>query len=108
MVKMKANPDDLVYLTDTRKWLGGLKSVHSVFGEPHNENGIVYVTKDHIEQGQFVVQKLLLAEKEMQKEFKNLIQVIFRFKLLFSLTQIVDFIEKVTIINFNCNHYSSL
>ncbi|MBK9099127.1 MAG: sodium:solute symporter family protein [bacterium] len=65
MVKMKANPGDLVYLTDARKWLGGLKSVHSVFGEPHNENGTVYVTQDHIEQGQFVDKKLLLAEKEM-------------------------------------------
>jgi SSS family solute:Na+ symporter len=65
MVKMKANPGDLVYLTDARKWFGGLKSIHSVFGEPHYENGIVYVTKEHIEQGQFVDKKLLLAEKEM-------------------------------------------
>ncbi len=65
MVKMKANPGDLVYLTDARKWFGGLKSIHSVFGEPHNENGIVYVIKDHIEQGQFVKDKVLIAEKEM-------------------------------------------
>jgi SSS family solute:Na+ symporter len=65
MVKMKANPGDLVYLTDARKWFGGLKSIHSVFGEPHNENGIVYVTKDHFEQGQFVKNKVLIAEKEM-------------------------------------------
>jgi SSS family solute:Na+ symporter len=65
MVKMKANPGDLVYLTDARKWFGGLKSIHSVFGEPHNENGIVYVIKDHIEQGQFVKDKALIAEKEM-------------------------------------------
>ncbi len=65
MAKMKANQGDLVYLTDSRKWLGGLKSIHSVFGEPHNEDGIVYVTKDHIDQGQFVKEKFLLAEKEM-------------------------------------------
>jgi len=50
MAKMKANIGDLVYLTDNRKFFGGLKSIHSVFGEPHNEDGIVYVTEDHIEQ----------------------------------------------------------
>lgn len=65
MAKMKANPADLVYLTDSRKWLGGLKSIHSVFGEPHKEDGIVYVTKEHLEQGQFVKGKILSAEKEM-------------------------------------------
>ena len=65
MAKMKANIGDLVYLTDKRKWLGGLKSIHSVYGETHNEDGIVYVNKDHIDQGQFAKNKLLLAEKEM-------------------------------------------
>ncbi len=65
MAKMKANIGDLVYLCDKRKWLGGLKSIHSVFGDTHSEDGIVYVTKDQIDQGQFVKNKLLLAEKEM-------------------------------------------
>ena len=65
MVKMKANVGDLVYLSDARKWLGGLKSIHSTYGEPHNEDGIVYVTEEHLKQGQFVKDKLLLAEKEM-------------------------------------------
>ena len=65
MVKMKANVGDLVYLFDARKWLGGLKSIHSAYGEPHNEDGIVYVTEEHLKEGQFVKDKLLLAEKEM-------------------------------------------
>ena len=65
MVKMKANVGDLVYLSDARKWLGGLKSIHSAYGEPHNEDGIVYVTEEHLKEGQFVKDKLLLAEKEM-------------------------------------------
>ena len=65
MAKMKANVGDLVYLSDKRKWLGGLKSVHSVFGKAHNDSGIVYVTEDHINQAQFVTSKILLAEKEM-------------------------------------------
>jgi len=65
MKRMEADPGDLVYLTDARNWMGGLKSVHSVFGEPHDEDGIVYVTRENFEQGQFVEGKKLRAEKEM-------------------------------------------
>ena len=65
MKKMQAEVGDLVYLTDARKWLGGLKSVHSVFGEPHNEDGVVYITRENLEQGQFIKDKKLVAEKEM-------------------------------------------
>ncbi len=65
MAKMKANIGDLIYLSDKRKWLGGLKSIHSIFGETHNEDGIVYLTKDHLDQGQFVAGKMHTAEKEM-------------------------------------------
>ena len=65
MAKMKANIGDSIYLTYIQKWLHGLKSIHPVFGEPYNEGGIVYVTEEHIKQGQFVKNKLLLAEKEM-------------------------------------------
>jgi len=63
--KMQADPGDLVYITDARKWLGGLKSIHSVYGEPHSEDGIVYITNEHRMQGQFVKNKTVIAEKEM-------------------------------------------
>lgn len=65
MAEMKAQPGDLVYLCDARKYLGGLKSFHSVFGEPHNDDGIVLITKDHFESAQFSEEKILIAEKEM-------------------------------------------
>jgi solute:Na+ symporter, SSS family len=65
MAKMAAEVGDLVYISDARKILGGLKSVHSTYGEPHDEDGIVYFTREHIEQGQFVTGKQLIAEKEM-------------------------------------------
>ncbi|MGB5847855.1 MAG: sodium:solute symporter family protein, partial [Ignavibacteriaceae bacterium] len=65
MEEMKANVGDLVYLTDARKWMGGLKSVHAVYGEPHNETGIVYITEEHTQQSQFVKDKPVTAEKEM-------------------------------------------
>lgn len=65
MEKMKAEPGDLVYISDARKYLGGLKSIHSVYGEPHNEKGIVYITEEHQMRGLFVQDKILIAEKEM-------------------------------------------
>ena len=65
MEKMQADVGDLVYLTDARKWLGGLKSVHSVYGEPHDEYGIVHITDEHSKQSQFIEGKILSAEKEM-------------------------------------------
>jgi SSS family solute:Na+ symporter len=65
MNKMAADVGDLVYLSDSRKILGGLKSIHSVYGDPHYEDGIVYITQEHINQGQFIEGKTLTAEKEM-------------------------------------------
>jgi SSS family solute:Na+ symporter len=65
MEEMKANVGDLVYITDARKWMGGLKSVHAVYGEPHEETGIVYITEEHTKQAQFVKDKPVTAEKEM-------------------------------------------
>ena len=65
MVKMKANVGDLVYICDARKYLGGLKSIHSVYGEPHDEDGIVYITKEELLDGVFIEGKVLTAEKEM-------------------------------------------
>ncbi len=65
MLKMAADPGDLVYVSDARKIFGGLKSCHSTFGAPHDEDGIVYISQEHIDQGQFVKGKTLTAEKEM-------------------------------------------
>lgn len=65
MEKMAANEGDLVYLSDARAILGGLKSVHSVFGKPHFEDGKVYISKEHLASAQFVEGKILIAEKEM-------------------------------------------
>ena len=65
MDKMAAEVGDLVYVSDSRKWLGGLKSIHSVYGEPHEEEGIVYISEEQLANGQFVEEKSLRAEKEM-------------------------------------------
>ncbi len=65
MNRMMANTGDLVYLCDTRRWLGGLKSIHTVYGESHNEDGVVYINKVQLERGLFDKNKTLYAEKEM-------------------------------------------
>ncbi len=65
MAKMKAKPGDLVYLSDKRAYLGGLKSVHAVYGEPHEEDGIVYIGKEELLNGQFVEGRILYGEKEI-------------------------------------------
>jgi SSS family solute:Na+ symporter len=65
MKKMSAEPGDLVYISDLRWYLGGLKSIHSVYGEPHDEDGVVYLNKEQITNSLFVKDKYLIAEKEM-------------------------------------------
>ena len=65
MERMKANSGDLVYVQDARWWLGGLKSAHSIYGTPHDENGVVYINSTHLDHGQFLKGLKLKAEKEM-------------------------------------------
>lgn len=65
MKKMSAEVGDLVYISDTRKYLGGLKSVHCEYGEPHNEDGIIYINNEQKLTGLFVKERLLIANKEM-------------------------------------------
>ena len=65
MELMKANVGDLVYLCDNRGWLGGLKSIHAVYGEPHDQDGIVYITNEQQQSGLFDKGKKLFGEKEM-------------------------------------------
>jgi SSS family solute:Na+ symporter len=65
MAKMAANVGDLVYICDARKIYGGLKSVHAVYGEPHEEDGIVMLNNEHLLNGVFKEGKTVTAEKEM-------------------------------------------
>ena len=65
MAKMCAEVGDLVYLCDARGYLGGLKSIHSTAGDPHDEDGIVYINEEQKLNGQFVKNKKLEVEMEM-------------------------------------------
>ena len=72
MLKMKADVGDLVYLCDSRKWLGGLKSIHSVYGEPHDTDGVVMITNNQQQSGLFDQNRKLFGEKEMSEVSKKL------------------------------------
>ena len=65
MEVMAADMGDLVYLSDKRKWLGGLKSIHSIYGEPHTEDGKVYINQTHVDSAMFDPKIKLRAEKEL-------------------------------------------
>ena len=65
MERMKAEVGDLVYLCDNRKWLGGLKSIHSVYGNPHDADGVVIITNEQQQSGLFDKDRKLFGEKEM-------------------------------------------
>lgn len=65
MEKMALDEGDLVYLCDSRAWLGGLKSVHSKAGKPHSEPGVVYITPEMEESALFTKSTRVIAEKEM-------------------------------------------
>ena len=65
MKKMQAFPGDLVYLCDKRRYLGGLKSIHGRLGQPHQEEGIVYLSQEMVLRGIFTPGKPLYAEKEL-------------------------------------------
>ena len=61
----KSKKGDLVYIQDQRWWLGGLKSIHATFDEPHDEKGIVYINETQCDSGMFINGLALKAEKEM-------------------------------------------
>ena len=65
MERMKAEVGDLVYLCDNRKWLGGLKSIHSIYGNPHDADGVVIITNEQQQSGLFDKGRKLFGEKEM-------------------------------------------
>ena len=60
-----AKKGDLVYIQDSRWWLGGLKSIHATYDTPHKESGIVYISQKQCDSGMFVDGLSLKAEKEM-------------------------------------------
>lgn len=46
---LKANPGDLIYMADTRGWLGGLRAAHARVGEDTGDKGVLRVPAGFLE-----------------------------------------------------------
>jgi len=62
---LAADPGDLVYVCDRRRWLGGLRSAHARLGQPHAGGGVVRLAPDVAAAGHFVPGRLVTVEKEL-------------------------------------------
>lgn len=61
--QMKANIGDIVYVEDARKWLGGLRSVHSKISDIHADtDDHIYVTPALAAEGELIPGRLHRAE----------------------------------------------
>lgn len=55
MKKLKAHVGDLLYVSDARRWLGGLRSVHVKAGRPHaQEPNVILISQDLINEGELI------------------------------------------------------
>ncbi|MCK4873198.1 MAG: sodium:solute symporter family protein [Phycisphaerales bacterium] len=61
--RMKAEEGDLLYVSDARWWLGGLRSSHCRAGKPHDRNGVVMMTDEAFELASFVKGRPARVEK---------------------------------------------
>jgi SSS family solute:Na+ symporter len=65
MTELQARPGDLLYVSDDRWWLGGLRSVHVKAGEPHDKGPVVLLGEATIDQGYLLRDRPVRVEKIM-------------------------------------------
>lgn len=64
MERLQARVGDLVYVSDARRWLGGLRSVHAFLDVPHpGDPDTVEVTDDLIREGDLLPSRRHRVEK---------------------------------------------
>jgi SSS family solute:Na+ symporter len=62
--RMAAETGDIVYISDARRWLGGLRSVHAKISLIHDgEENTILISPDLIKQGNFLIHKKHRIEK---------------------------------------------
>ena len=64
MDQIKGNPGDLIYISDKRWYLGGLKSTHANLGSVTKVDGVI-ISKDVYKHAQFDLSKDLIIELEV-------------------------------------------
>ena len=65
MEKLKAEVGDLMYIADSRWYLGGLRSLHIHLGEPHKEGDVAIISKKMLEEGNLKPDRMVKIEKIM-------------------------------------------
>lgn len=65
MEELQAEPGDLLYLADSRWWLGGLRSVHVKAGLPHELPDVVQISRADIDRGNLKTDRPVRVEKLM-------------------------------------------
>ena len=63
MEELSIQEGDLIYVSDARKWLGGLRSVHLKAGVPHQEAGVVILHDEAVDRANFSVDLPVTVEK---------------------------------------------
>ena len=51
MEKLHAKPGDILFVSDPRAWLGGLRSIQVKAGEPHQSDSVIKLSQEQVEQG---------------------------------------------------------
>ncbi len=60
---MRAREGDLLYIADSRWWLGGLRSLHCRAGAPHEADAQVWIASEAVVAGNFLPQRGVTIEK---------------------------------------------
>ncbi len=54
--QLSAKAGDMLYLSDARRWLGGLRSVHALAAAPHSKSSdVILVSKDLVAEGELLI-----------------------------------------------------
>ena len=65
MTELQAKPGDLLYVTDSRWWLGGLRSLHVKAGPPHDKENVLVVSSIDMKQCALESNRKIRVEKIM-------------------------------------------
>ena len=62
--KMKAGIGDIVYVSDKRWWLGGLRSIHTKISGIHaGEQDLIKISHDLVDEGELLIKRRHRVEK---------------------------------------------
>ena len=63
MEELSVQEGDLIYVSDARRWLGGLRSVHLKADAPHQETGVLILHDEAVDRANFSLELPVTVEK---------------------------------------------